>query len=102
MRGPVDLDRDHDWVPLRRVPRTAGRRRAPLPIEFVAGRATHPPSGMMDGRTSGIEPNGRRFLARLEAWVDVVPAPRRSAHPHRGNALTSAAPVGGPCSRSLP
>ena len=82
VRGPVDLERYHDLVPLRRGSGAAGRRRARCPLN--CGRPYHASAKRqrwMDGNVPPIEPNGRRFLTRLEAWVRRHPcAPRRSDH----------------------
>src|SRR5258707_12593582 len=67
MRGPVDLDRDHDAVPLRRGSGTAGRRRARLPTG--GGLAPWPGIPRMPPE---LMPNGRRFLTWLEAWPTVA------------------------------
>src|ERR1700719_3473521 len=81
MRGPVDLDRDHDAVPLRRGSGTAGRRRARLPtlggLTPWPGIPRMPPELML---------NGRRFLTWLEAWPTAFPATsRRTPFGHAGN-----------------
>src|SRR5262249_51472306 len=61
MRGPVDLDRDHDAVPLRACSGTAGRRRARLPalggLAWRLGPLYRPPRVPPE-----LEQNGRRFL----------------------------------------